>query len=205
MNPQMTHSFSRVSPAPHRNSIWNGPRGSPHYYFSPPTSSGVSYRSPGFEGRPLSNYGQHLTHRPSHSPNLSPGYSRSPGLGPGRGRGSWHNTRSLGSGRGAGGHLGPQGRFSNEDKLCDVDRFYKKSMIEDPWQFLEPVIWKVTYAASNNSYTPESSKSWTSKSSSTNRGGPSAATLNPSSQTSLAEYLAAALSDAHAANDTENV
>ncbi|KAI9076293.1 hypothetical protein K1719_041718 [Acacia pycnantha] len=79
----------------------------------------------------------------------------------------------------------------------------QKSMVEDPWQLLKPVIWKMTDASSKNIYTPEGSKSWASNSSSTNKGGPSPAPVRSSSQPSLAEYLAAAFNEA--ANDTENV
>ncbi|KAF7830023.1 protein SICKLE [Senna tora] len=192
MNPQMTPSFTQASPAHYRNQVWNGPRGSPHYNFPPHPSSGVSYRSPGFEqsGRRLSNSGQHLSHGPYHSPNISAGYNRSPGFSPGRGRGGMYNTRSAGSGWVGGQRPSSHGRFSNQDKSCDIDRFYKKSMVEDPWQFLNPVLLKVTEATSNNLYTSERSKSWTSKSSSTNREGPSV------TQPSLAEYLAAAFNEA---------
>lgn len=199
MNSQMTHSFTQGSPVVNRNPIWNGPRGSPQYYFPP------RYQSPGFEisGKPFYNPGPHITHQSRHRPNLSPGYNHSPGLSPGRGRGGWHNTRNDASGWGGGQRLSSRGRFSSEDKPHDVDRFYKKSMVEDPWQLLKPVIWNVTDASSNSICTPGSSKSWASNSSSANKGGSSAAPVKSSSQPSLAEYLAAAFNAA--ANGTENV
>lgn len=68
-------------------------------------------------------------------------------------------------------------------------------MIEDPWKLLKPVLWKATDA------TPENSKFWTSKSTSTKREGPSAASVKSNSEPSLAEYLAAAFDEA--ANDAE--
>lgn len=199
MNPQMTHSFAQGSPAPYRNPVWNGPRGSPRYDFPPHPSSGSSYRSPGLETpvRPLLNSGQHISHRPTYSPNPSPRYSPSPNHSPryspspGRGRSGWYNTR--GGGRQ---HPSSPGRFSNRDRPCDVDRFYKKSMVEDPWQVLKPVLWKVTGATSKNFYVP-------SESTSMNKGGPSGASVKPSSQSSLAEYLAAAFNET--VDGTENV
>ncbi|KAI9106942.1 hypothetical protein K1719_022470 [Acacia pycnantha] len=199
MNSQMTHSFAQGSPIPNRNPTWTGPRGSAQYHFPP------QYRSPGFgiSGRPFYNSGQHITHQSRHSPNHSPGYGRSPGLSPGRGRDGWYSTRNNASGWGGGQRLNSRGCFSSEGKPHDVGRFYKKSMVEDPWQLLKPVIWKMTDASSNNIYTPEGSKSWASNSSCTNKGGPSPAPVKSSSQPSLAEYLAAAFNEA--ANDTEIV
>ncbi|KAI9075442.1 hypothetical protein K1719_042599 [Acacia pycnantha] len=99
--------------------------------------------------------------------------------------------------------LSSRGCFSSEDRPHDVGRFYKKTMVEDPWQLLKPVIWKMTDASSKNLYTPEGSKSWASNSSSTNKGGLSPAAVKSSSQPSRAEYLVAALNEA--ANDTGNV
>lgn len=202
MNSPMTHSFSQGSPGvPNTNPTWNGPRGSPQYHFPP------QYQSSGFEmpGRPFYNSGQHMTHQyqPRHNPNFSPGYSRGPGFGSGRGRGGHYSPRNNAPGWGGGQRPSYRGRYSSEYKPHDVGQFYKKSMVEDPWQLLEPITWKTMYASSKNTYTPESSNSRASKSSSTNKGGPSTTSVNPSSQPSLAEYLAAAFNEA--ANNTENV
>ncbi|XP_028777744.1 protein SICKLE [Neltuma alba] len=190
MSSQTTHSFTYGSPVPNRNPAWNGSRGSPQYHCPP------QYQNPGFEisGRPFYNSGQHTARQPK----PSPGYSHSPGLSPGRGRGNWYSTRNDGGQR-----LSSHGRSSGGDKPHDVDWFYKKSMVEDPWQLLKPVIWKATDASLNNKYTPENSKSWTSKSPSTNKGGPSATPIKSGSQPSLAEYLAATFNEA--ANGMENV
>ena len=197
----MTPSLTQVSPAPYRNPVWNGPRGPPRYNLPFCPSSGGTYLSPRFEpsGGPSYHSGQGIIHRPSHSPNPSPGYRNSPSPSPRGGRGFWHNTRSPVSGRSSGRGPSSHGHWSNEDRAGGPDRFYKRSMVEDPWKLLKPVIWKATAASL---YTPESSKPWTSKSVSTKREGSSAASVKPGPEPSLAEYLAAAFNEA--ANDAEN-
>lgn len=188
----MIPSPTQASPAPYRNPVWNGPRGPAHYNFPFHPSSGGNYPSPRFDpsGSPSYNYAQGVIHRPSHSPNPSPGYRNSPSPSPGRGRGFWHNNRSPVSGRGSGRGPNSCGHWSNDDRAYGPDRFYKRSMVEDPWKLLKPVLWKATDA------TPENSKFWTSKSLSTKREGSSAASVKSNSEPSLAEYLAAAFNEA---------
>ncbi|KAK7275847.1 hypothetical protein RIF29_16973 [Crotalaria pallida] len=207
-NTQMAPSPSQALPAPYRNSVWNGPRGPAHYnspVWNGPAGPAPYSSSPRFEppGSPFYNSPRGIIHRPSHSPNPSPGYGNSPSPSPGRGRGRgfFHNNRSPISGPGSQQGPSSHGHWSNEDRAYGQDRFYKRSMIEDPWKLLKPVIWKPKYAA------PLNSKSWTSKSVSTKSEGSSAFSVKPDSEPSLAEYLAAAFSEAanNAENDAENV
>ncbi|XP_061345790.1 protein SICKLE [Gastrolobium bilobum] len=204
-NPQMTPSPTQISPAAYRNPVWNGPRSPAQYNFPFRPSSGGIYSSPRFEpsGRPLYNSGQGIIHRPNHSLNPSPGYGNRPSPSRGRGRGFWHNTRSPVSGRGSGRGPSSHGHWSNEDRACGPDRFCKRSMVEDPWKLLQPVIWKATDAYSNTSHTPENLKPWTSRSTNTKWGESSTASAKSNSEPSLAEYLAAAFNEA--AKDAENV
>ncbi|TKY56341.1 extensin protein [Spatholobus suberectus] len=214
-NAQMTLPPVQVSPAAYRNPVWSGPSGPAHYNFPFHPSSGGTYPSPRFEpsGGPLYNSAQGIAHQPSYSPNPSPGYRNSPypspgyrnspSPGQGRGRGFWRNTGSAVSGRGSGQGLNFHGHQSNENTARGPDRFYKRSMVEDPWKHLEPIIWKAIDGSLNTSHVPENSKPWISKSTSTKREGSSAASVKSSSEPSLAEYLAAAFNEA--ANDAENV
>ncbi|XP_027332195.1 protein SICKLE [Abrus precatorius] len=204
-NTQMTPPPTQVSPAAYRNPVWSGPRGPAPHNFPYHPSRGGTYSSPRFEpaGRPLYNPAQGITYRPSYSPNPSPGYRNSPGPSQGRGRGFWNNTRNPVSGRGSGQGVSFHGHWSNEDRSCGPDRFYKRSMVEDPWKHLKPVIWMATVGSLNTTNPPENSKPWTSKSTSMKREGSSAVSVNSNPGPSLAEYLAAALNEA--ANDAEDV
>ncbi|XP_057442445.1 protein SICKLE-like [Lotus japonicus] len=231
-NPQMTPSPSQVFPAPYRNPVWNGPRGPapynfpfhpsgggtyPNPRFEPSSSPSYNYRpsyspnpSPGYTNTPSPRFepsrSPSYNYRPNYSPNPSPGYTNNPSPSRGRGRGSWQNTRSPVSGRGGGQGRSSRGHWSNEDQSIAPERYYKRSMIEDPWKFLQPVIWKAVGISFNtapapapapaSAPAPENSKSWTSKSVSTKRDGSSAAPVKFSSEPSLAEYLASALNEA---------
>lgn len=103
----------------------------------------------------------------------------------GRGRGRW-SGRGQGQGRG-GGH----NHVSAEDR---PDLFYNKSMVEDPWKFLEPVIWKshkklsVPHSLSTKKARVSESPRYRQQS---------------SSQPSLAEILAASFNEA-ATDDEPN-
>lgn len=98
----------------------------------------------------------------------------SPGLGCSGGRGRGPHSRGFGGD----GKQGPE---------C----FYDKSMDEDPWQELEPLVWK-----SRNFKSPGSSNSWFPKSISMKKPRVSEASRQSSSQPSLAEYLAASFNEA---------
>ncbi|KAL2317613.1 hypothetical protein Fmac_031489 [Flemingia macrophylla] len=127
-NPQVTLPPTQISPAAHRNPVWIGPRGPPHYNFPFHPSSGGTYPSPRFEPsggqgiahRPSfnpNNYEQGIAHLPSYSPNYPtqdiahrPGYSPSnssraiahrPGYSPNLSPG-YRNSPSPGQGRGRG-------------------------------------------------------------------------------------------------------
>ncbi|KAK7321275.1 hypothetical protein VNO77_31758 [Canavalia gladiata] len=203
-NPQMPTPPIQVSPAAFRNPVWNGPRGPAPYNSQSHPLSGATYSSPRFEssGRPLYNSPWGITHRPSYTPNPSPGYRNYPSPSQGRGRGFWHNTRSPVSGRGSGHGPSFHGHWSNEDRASAPDRFYKRSMVEDPWKHLKPVIWKAIDVSLFTSQIPENSTPLISKSTSTKWEGSSAASAKSYSEPSLAEYLAAAFNDA--TNDAEN-
>ncbi|MED6174240.1 hypothetical protein PIB30_067232 [Stylosanthes scabra] len=200
--PRMVPSASQVSPAPYGNPVWSVPRGHAHYNLPFRPSSGGNYPNPRFEppGGPSYFAGQGIIPRPSYSLNPSTGYRNSPTPNRGRGRGVWHNTQSHVSGRGSGRGPASHGHWSNKDRASGPDNFYKRSMVEDPWKLLSPVIWRT---ADISSYTPGSSKPWISNSVNDKREGPSGAANKPGSEPSLAEYLAAAFNEA--AENAENV
>ncbi|KAJ0860795.1 putative protein SICKLE [Helianthus annuus] len=117
---------------------------SPHFTSSPGRGSGRGYPSPG----PNFRNSPHFANSPGHGPGrgyLSPGpnFRNSPNHGSGQG-GYPSSGPSSGRGRGGGpGQGGGRGRGHNHVSAEDrLDRFYNKSMVEDPWKFLEPVIWK---------------------------------------------------------------
>lgn len=215
-NPQMSPSPTQALPTPYRNPVWNGPRGPPQYNFPLRPSGGGTYPSPRFEspGSPSYNFAPGMNQWPNHNPNISseyipipaseyspnqsPAFRNNPNSSRGRGRGFWHNNRSHVSGRGSGQGSSSHGRWSNEDSGCGPERFYKRSMVEDPWKFLKPIIWYSTISSSNTSYARENSKS-----TSTKREGPPAVFSKSNSGPSLAEYLASAFNEA--SNTEENV
>ncbi|KAD6453187.1 hypothetical protein E3N88_07892 [Mikania micrantha] len=106
---------------------------SPHFTNSPGHGSGRGYPSPepNFSNSPSHGSGQ--GGYPSSGPNQGRGYGlgfkNNMTSGPSSGRG-----RGRGRGRGLG-----HNHLSAEDR---PDRFFNTSMLEDPWKFLEPVIWK---------------------------------------------------------------
>lgn len=137
----------------------------------------------------------------SNSRSPSPGRGSSPGFGQGgrpnlgRGSGQWSgNNASPGTARGGG--RGGRGRGSHNSVSAELrpDLYYNKSMVEDPWKFLTPIIWTAEESPINT-YT--SSKSWLPKSISTQRAKVSGGSSESNkSQPSLAEYLAASFNDA---------
>ncbi|PQQ07416.1 collagen alpha-1(I) chain [Prunus yedoensis var. nudiflora] len=165
-----------------------GPPGSPG--FRPPASLG--YRP---LGSPGSNSGQGRGHWRSNSPSPHSvhGGNTSPGSSSGRGGGHWSTSPGLGrrGGRGLGSH-GP----SAMEKQLGPERFYNDSMVEDPWKFLKPVIWKGVDTPMKRFYSPGSSKPPIEKSSSTKDASISEGSNKSTSQPSLAEYLAASFNDA---------
>ncbi|KAL8238437.1 hypothetical protein R6Q59_015004 [Mikania micrantha] len=138
---------------------------SPHFTNSPCHGSGRGYPSHGLHFRNNPIHGSSQGGYPSSGPNQGRGYELgfknnvisgpSSGRGRGRGRGLGHNR-------------------SAEDR---PDRFFNKSMLEDPWKFLEPVIWKPL------------KKQW-------NPYSHSAKVSESPRQSSLAEVLAASFNEA---------
>lgn len=172
---------------------WNGSGGTAMYSSPSSASRGGQPFSPGF--RPVRSpnfyYGQGRPQWYGRGPN--PGSGRGGSLGPssGRGRGQWNGSSTNSSfgqsgGRGQGFHSrgsGPEGRQGPQI-------FYHKSMDEDPWQQLQPLLWK-----SRSVKSPGSSSSWLPKSISMKKPRVSEASIKSSSQQSLAEYLAASFNE----------
>ncbi|KAI3701053.1 hypothetical protein L2E82_45696 [Cichorium intybus] len=169
-------SVSFPSPGPH---FRPGPGGYP----SPSPGPG-GYPSP---GRGYPNPGRY----PSSGPHFraSPNHGSGPGLGyPNQGRGQWTSGSSSGRGRGGrwSGQGGGRGGGANNHVTAEErpDLFYNKSMVEDPWKFLEPVIWKSQMKP----------KPWLLYSSNTKK--PRVSEPSSGSQQSLAEILAASFNEA---------
>lgn len=205
----------RPFPMHHGNppEVWNGAEGAANYSFPsdpsrecrfpgpgfrPPGSPGFRPpASPGFRplGSPGSNSGQGRGHWRSNSPSPRSvhGGNTSPSSSSGRGGGHW--STSPGSGRRGGRGLGSHGRSTMEKQL-GPERYYNDSMVEDPWKFLKPVIWKGVDTPMKRFYSPGSSKPPIEKSSSTKDASISEGSNKSTSQPSLAEYLAASFNDA---------
>ncbi|KAK9068274.1 hypothetical protein SSX86_012385 [Deinandra increscens subsp. villosa] len=172
----------------------SGPR--PHFTNSPGHGSGRGYPSPGPNFRNSPNHGSGQGGYPSSGPGPGPHFTNSPGHGSGRGypspgpnfrnspnRGSGLNQgRGYGSGFGGGrGRGGGRHHVTAEDR---PDRFFNKSMVEDPWKFLEPVVWKSL------------KKQWIPHSLNVKKPRVSESPRPSSSQPSLAEILAASFNEA---------
>ncbi|KAM1225471.1 hypothetical protein ACFX13_044935 [Malus domestica] len=202
--------MERPFPMHHGNrpEVWNGAE------FRPPASPGYGPQgSPRF--RPQGSPGFRPPGSPRFQPPGSPGFRppTSPGFRPpgspgsiiGQGRGHWfsHTPRpqsvhggspSPSSSSGRGGWRGSHGRAM--DRQSGPERFYNASMVEDPWKFLEPVIWKGVDTPLRCLNTHGSSKPSIGRSSSTNNASISEALNKSMPQPSLAEFLAASLNEA---------
>ncbi|XP_041003561.1 protein SICKLE-like isoform X2 [Juglans microcarpa x Juglans regia] len=165
---------SPFSMHPQTPEAWNGSTGPTSHSFSSNPSRGGHLPSPGFGPRGI----PHPTLGSSGSRQY--GSSMSPGLG-----------QSSGRGRG-----GSHARFSAPGRALGPEQFYNESMLEDPWKFTKPVIWKSMYASVNYLNSPDSSNSWTTKSHSSKKARVSEALNKSSHQPSLAEYLAASFKEA---------
>ncbi|KAA8528365.1 hypothetical protein F0562_035720 [Nyssa sinensis] len=179
--------------------VWNGSGGSSSYCFPSNSPRGGNFPSPGFVqgGSPGINSGQGRGPWFSNSPSPGSGYKGSPSPNSGRGRGRWFGSgMSPGSGRSGGRGLGSRDRVSADLR---PDLYYNKSMVEDPWKLLKPVIWRRANFAVKSLNTPDSLKSWLPKSISMKKARVSeASNVSTSKPTgpSLAEYLAASFNDA---------
>ncbi|KAM7253083.1 hypothetical protein ACFE04_025701 [Oxalis oulophora] len=168
------------------------PMGSPRFNYGqsrprwPANSTDFHHQGPprpdfGHQGGPRPEYGYRGRPRPDFRHQGSPG----PGHGSGRGRGSWNR----------GGGRGSNFDSSSSDWNVGPGQFYDKSMVEDPWQNMEPVLWKDLHDTSDSLRNPSSSNSSLPKSISMKKPKVSESYNNSSGQPSLAEYLASALDE----------
>ncbi|KAK9136157.1 hypothetical protein Syun_015487 [Stephania yunnanensis] len=167
----------RMTPPPlgHRGAspgVWNQSRGTASYGFSPNSPRLGGYPSPGF--------------RRGGSYSGSPNSGRSSG-------GRFSNSSSSphwgrGGGRGRGFHASVSARER-------PGMFYSKSMIEDPWRSLIPIVKNLSISAGSQS-TPGSLNSWLPKSLSMKKARVAESASTPNSQISLAESLSAAFEEA---------
>nr|XP_043628654.1 protein SICKLE [Erigeron canadensis]XP_043628655.1 protein SICKLE [Erigeron canadensis] len=164
---------------------------SPRFTNSPGNGSGQGYRMPAPQFRNSSHYGPGQGGYPTSS-NQGRGQWRGNNMSQdpsyGRGKGQWSGPRGgRGRGRGRG---GAHDHVSAED---EPGLFFHKSMVEDPWKSLEPVVWKSQkqqwFPHSVNSKKPRVSE-------------PPRQQQQSSSQPSLAEMLAASFNEA--TNDGSN-
>lgn len=171
--------------------FWSGPNGTP-----PNSSRGANIPHTGFRpiGSPSFRSGRGRGHWFNTSPSPVSGCGGSSTPNSGRGNNGWFgNSTSPGSGRGRGRGRGSYGHVSAHDR---PELFYNKSMLEDPWKFLKPVIWSIEKVSGKTQSTPDSAKSWLPKSITMKKTRVSEATNESSSQQSLAEYLAASFHEA---------
>ncbi|KAF5740141.1 RNA-binding protein FUS isoform X2 [Tripterygium wilfordii] len=166
---------------------WNRPERIPNYGF--PSNAGAGTVSPDFGVYgPGVDHGQSRGHWLGTSPNRASGHGGGPSSG--RGRGHWHgSSMSPGSGRSGGRGRGFHPRGLQPDGTLGPERLYDKSMVEDPWQHLKPIIWK-------SLDTPGTSNSWLPQSISMKKERVPESRNKTSSQPSLAEYLAASFNEA---------
>lgn len=149
---------------------------------------GSPYQGSGYRGNPYQDSG----HRGSpyqHSGNIGTPYQRPgnrgiPYQGSGQGRSQWRgNSSSPISFRG--GRRGGRGSHGGTSGESRPDLYYSKSMVEDPWKELKPVIWKAF-----------SDKSWLPNSISAKKAKFPDAPVKSIPQQSLAECLAASFNEA---------
>lgn len=211
--------------------FWGGPSGLPTNQYRSNYPRAVYTPSHGFRqgGSPGLNYGQGRAHGFNNSPQAESGYGGSPysniqrgnspqvGFGnhgapfPSRGRSFGGNRPRIGYGNQGTtypgqGRSGGRGRGSHNYVSAEErpDRYYNKSMIEDPWETLKPVIWQGN-CNPTNSATSDSEKSWLPKSIASKKARVSEALEKYKSKQSLAEYLAASYNEAVNESDEENV
>ncbi|XP_077234117.1 hydroxyproline-rich glycoprotein family protein [Tasmannia lanceolata] len=149
--------------------VWNHPGGMPDYGL-PPNSTRGNLSSP--------SYGRGHSPRPNSGRGINPRYNNSPSP-----RSGWSG------GRGRGSHTYASTREQPE-------RFYNKSMLEDPWRLMKPVVRIVT---TKNPKTPDSPNSWLPKSLSMKKAKVSEVPIELHPQSSLADCFA--LSFEEAVND----
>ncbi|XP_019174434.1 PREDICTED: uncharacterized protein LOC109169981 isoform X2 [Ipomoea nil] len=179
-------------------------RGSPGFVHGRGSPGFVHGRgSPGFvhgRGSPGFDHGRGRGYVFSNSPRPYSGRANSPYQDSGRGRGRWQGNNvsfsSMQSGR--------RGSGNREGSSAEArpDLYYNTSMVEDPWEQLQPTIWKKVNTPSKYIDTPGSHKSRLPNSISMKKARLAEVQVKLSSQQSLAEYLAASFNEA--ANEGEN-
>ncbi|GKV33563.1 hypothetical protein SLEP1_g42055 [Rubroshorea leprosula] len=115
--------------------------------------------------------------------------------------GSFSGGGSRGNGYGNSPNIGRGGRQGpgfyrhnlSSDRTPGAERFYHESMLEDPWQHLEPILWR---KQGNEMTNPCSSNSWLPKSNSVKKEKVPEPFNKSSSQPSLAAYLASSFNKA---------
>lgn len=212
--------------APQGNpNFWRGPSGPPTHHYPSNSPRPVQPSSPGFgqDCSPNFNYGQGRPYGFNNNPQCGPdsggspysnigrgyspqggsGYRGSPYSNPGRGnnyqarpgnRGTPFTgpIRGRSGGRGRGSHI----YVSAEER---PDQYFNKSMMEDPWKTLKPVVWQQKFIP-----TQDSEKSWLPKSVASKKARVSEALDKFKSKQSLAEYLAASFNEAVQEPDDED-
>lgn len=182
-------------------------------YVSSNFSRGGGIASPAFApgGSPSFNDGYSRGYGSISSPESGFGNFGSPYPNSGRGQSRWPGNNSpQASGRGRGRGLGYSTpvsansgkRVGSRDFLSaehHPDRFYNKSMVEDPWATLKPVIWSRKDAPTLGTH--DSKKSWLPDSISGKKAQVSAVSRKYASGRSFAEDLAASF---HAATNDES-
>ncbi|PON89843.1 M-phase-specific PLK1-interacting protein-like [Trema orientale] len=171
-----------------------GPSSAAGYNFPTTQPRGHNFPCPRFSptGSPSFNAGQGRAHWLDQSASPVSGHGGGPSPSSGRGGNRWRGSSpSPNPGRRGGRGLGSSGRPFTTDRPQGPEGFYDDSMIEDPWKFLTPVIWKEVDAPLRSLSTPDSSRSLGMKKTTVSDA------LNKSnSQPSLAEYLAASFNEA---------
>ncbi|XP_031482290.1 protein SICKLE [Nymphaea colorata] len=120
------------------------------------------------------------------SPNQTPNFSS------GRGGGRYHG----GSPRSVSGRNGGRGRGFVSAQECPW-RFYHKSMVEDPWKGLVPIVGRLLEAEPHlGRETPDSLRSWLPKSIASKKAKVATDTVQLNPQSSIAECLALSFEDA---------
>ncbi|CAK7347268.1 unnamed protein product [Dovyalis caffra] len=165
--------------------MWSGSDGPTSYYSSAP-HIGLSSPYPIRQGNP----GSGLV---GSSPSPVSGYRGSPASS-GRGQEHWHSNSGFGWSGGRGQGFRSRGFAPNE--TLGPDCFYDNSMVEDPWQHLEPVLWRGLDDLGNNLNGSGPSNSWLPKSISMKKPRVSESSTKSTSGQSLAEYLAASFNEA---------
>ncbi|XP_042509286.1 protein SICKLE-like, partial [Macadamia integrifolia] len=169
------------------------------------TPPGVWNRSGGRAGYSFPSHSPRGVGFPSHSPRgvgfPSPGLGRGGIPSPSSGRGShqFSNSRSPGSGRGGGRGRGFHTVVSARER---PDMFYNKTMVEDPWRLLTPVV-RSSGLQVNARHTSGSLRSWLPKSIGLKKARGLEAGNEFDSQSSLAECLAASFEEA--VNDATSI